>query len=58
MEQVKRAAKGVARFHFDELCSATLGPADYYAVANNFRSVVVTDVPDFSLQVRMSAVFY
>ncbi|BDA42478.1 probable AFG1-like ATPase [Coccomyxa sp. Obi] len=50
--QVNRAAKGVARFHFDEICSRVLGPADYFAVANGFRVVVVTDVPDFSLQMR------
>lgn len=52
VEQVNRAAKGVARFHFDEICSRVLGPADYFAVANAFRVVVVTDVPDFSLQAR------
>jgi predicted ATPase len=50
--QVKRAAGSVARFQFDDLCSETLGPADYFAVANAFRIVLVTDVPDFSLQVR------
>ncbi len=53
VEQVNRAAKGVARFHFDEICSRVLGPADYFAVANAFRVVVVTDVPDFSLQARL-----
>ncbi|EIE20923.1 hypothetical protein COCSUDRAFT_57467 [Coccomyxa subellipsoidea C-169] len=50
--QVRLAANSVARFHFDDLCSETLGPADYFAVANAFRAVLVTDVPDFSLQMR------
>ncbi len=57
VEQVNRAAKGVARFQFDEICNKILGPADYFAVANAFRVVVVTDVPDFSLQARLSSLY-
>lgn len=42
---VRRAAGGVARFSFAELCQRPLGPADYIAVAVTFHTVVLLDVP-------------
>ena len=51
LSQVRRAGKGVARFDFDDICGQILGPADYFAVAQAFHTVVITNVPSFSLQV-------
>lgn len=42
---VPRAAAGVARFSFAELCERPLGPADYLAIAERFRAVILSAVP-------------
>ena len=42
---VSRAAGGVARFTFAELCKRPLGPADYGALATHFHTVVVDGIP-------------
>lgn len=39
------AAGGVARFGFEELCAQPLGPADYVAIAQHFRTVILDDIP-------------
>ncbi|HKM62666.1 MAG TPA: cell division protein ZapE [Acidisphaera sp.] len=45
---VPRAADGVARFSFEELCGRPLGPGDYLALATHFRALVLDDVPRLS----------
>jgi predicted ATPase len=52
LRQVARAGRSAARFDFDDICGPPLGPADYFALAQAFRTVLITNVPDFSLQVR------
>ncbi|SDH24795.1 cell division protein ZapE [Roseospirillum parvum] len=42
---VPRAAGGVARFSFAELCQRPLGPADYHALAHRYHSLVVDGIP-------------
>jgi cell division protein ZapE len=42
---VPQAARGVARFGFDELCGRPLGPADYLAVATHFHTIVLDGIP-------------
>ena len=42
----------MACFDFEDICGHPLGPADYFAVAQAFHTVVITNVPNFSLQVR------
>jgi cell division protein ZapE len=42
---VPRAANGVARFSFAELCAQNLGAGDYLAIATHFPAVVLDDVP-------------
>jgi cell division protein ZapE len=42
---VPRAAKGVARFRFAELCERPLGAIDYLRLAREFHAVVLDHVP-------------
>ncbi|HEY5347961.1 MAG TPA: cell division protein ZapE [Rhizomicrobium sp.] len=42
---VPQAAKGVARFSFDELCAAPLAAADYLALARHFHTIMIDHVP-------------
>ncbi len=43
--EVLRAAKGVAFFHFDQLCRSPLGPADFLAIGRHFHTLVLDGVP-------------
>lgn len=43
--RVPVAARGVARFHFDDLCRAALGAEDYLAVARHYRMVLIDGIP-------------
>jgi cell division protein ZapE len=40
-----QAARGVARFSFDELCDRPLAAADYLAIAQAFHTVLIDHVP-------------
>jgi len=42
---VPRAAAGVARFSFLELCAKPLAAADYLAIAHAFHTVLIDDIP-------------
>lgn len=42
---VARAARGVARSTFVELCERPLGPADYLALATHFHTLILDGVP-------------
>ena len=42
---VPQAAKGVARFGFDDLCARPLAGADYLAVAHAFHTVLIDHIP-------------
>jgi cell division protein ZapE len=52
---VPRAAKGVARFRFADLCERPLGAADYIAIATHFHTVVIGDIPRLSAVHRNEA---
>jgi cell division protein ZapE len=45
---VPKAALGVARFGFDELCAQPLGTIDFLAIAHAFHTVFIDGIPDFS----------
>jgi predicted ATPase len=50
-----QVAGGAARFSFQQLCRAVLGPADYQALAGRFHTVFITGIPALSLAVRRIA---
>jgi cell division protein ZapE len=46
--RVPKAALGVARFEFEELCAQPLGTIDFLAIAHAFHTVFIDGVPEFS----------
>jgi cell division protein ZapE len=53
--RVPRAAKGVARFGFDELCEQPLGAADYLKIAHEFHTLVIDRIPVMDYERRNEA---
>jgi len=52
---IPRAARGVARFSFKELCETPLGASDYLRIAHDFHSVVLDHVPVMHYENRNAA---
>jgi cell division protein ZapE len=53
--RVPQAAKGVARFAFDDLCRQPLAAADYLAIARQFHTVLIDGIPMLSSAERDEA---
>ncbi len=53
--RVPEAARGVARFTFDELCDRPLGALDYLALANRFHTLVLDGIPQLVPERRAAA---
>ncbi len=53
--RVPEQARGVARFTFEELCVAALGPQDYLALADEFHALVLGGVPQLAPDKRNEA---
>lgn len=43
--EVKAAARGVARFSFEELCARALGASDYLTLTEHFHTILLENVP-------------
>ena len=43
--RVPKAAMGVARFSFDDLCAQPLAAADYLKIAHEFHTIVLDRIP-------------
>lgn len=52
---IPRAAKGVAFVDFKSLCGVPLGAADYLALASDFHTVILADVPQLTKEKRNEA---
>ena len=52
---VPAAAHQVARFSFADLCEQALGPSDYLAVAAQFSTVILQDIPQMTEEKKDSA---
>ncbi|KAL1924910.1 uncharacterized protein VTP21DRAFT_4564 [Calcarisporiella thermophila] len=52
---IPEAGNGVAKFSFDQLCAQPLSAADYLALTRDFHTIIVTDIPQMSLQHRNEA---
>jgi cell division protein ZapE len=52
---VPAAAHEVARFNFSDLCEQPLGPSDYLAIAGQFSSLILKDIPQMSEERKDSA---
>jgi cell division protein ZapE len=53
--EIPRAARGIAYFTFEELCSRPLGAADYLAIAECFSAVLIDQVPQLAPERRNEA---
>lgn len=49
------AARGVARFEFEELCARPLGAADYLSLTEHFHSLVIANIPKLGPDKRNEA---
>lgn len=52
---VPRAARGIARFSFSDLCEAPLGASDYLAIARRYSAVFIDHIPKLSPAQRNEA---
>jgi cell division protein ZapE len=52
---VPQAAGGVARFRFADLCAKPYGASDYLAIADEFHTIIVEDIPVMDLDRRNEA---
>ncbi|CAN6456384.1 unnamed protein product [Victoria cruziana] len=52
---VPESCLGVARFTFDYLCGQPVGAPDYIAIATNYHTVFVSDIPSMSMRIRDKA---
>ncbi len=52
---VPQQAKGVARFHFSELCEAALGAHDYLALTRHYHTIVLAGIPVLGPEKRNEA---
>jgi cell division protein ZapE len=53
--RVPRAAKGVVRFGFDELCEQPLGAPDYLKIAHEFHTLIIDRIPVMDYERRNEA---
>ncbi len=52
---VPAAAHGTARFHFADLCQQPLGPSDYLAIAAQFSTLILRNIPQMNEDLKDAA---
>lgn len=50
--EVPESCNGVARFTFEYLCGRPVGAADYIAVAKNYHTIFISNIPAMSMEIR------
>jgi cell division protein ZapE len=53
--RVPRAAMGVARFFFHDLCEQPLGASDYLRIAHEFHTLIIDRIPIMRYEQRNAA---
>ncbi|XP_050216211.1 uncharacterized protein LOC126667283 [Mercurialis annua] len=53
--EVPESCNGVAKFGFEHLCGQPLGAADYIAVAKNYHTVFISEIPMMNMEIRDKA---
>jgi cell division protein ZapE len=53
--RIPRAAMGVARFFFNDLCEQPLGASDYLRIAHEFHTLIVDRIPMMGYEQRNAA---
>lgn len=53
--EIPLAARGVARFAFEDICAKALGAGDYIALATHYHTVMVDGVPRFREAIKDQA---
>ncbi|MGV2979670.1 cell division protein ZapE [Camelimonas sp. ID_303_24] len=52
---VPEAGPGVGRFEFNDLCARAYGASDYRAIAENFHTVIIENIPVMAMEKRNEA---
>ncbi|XP_057824623.2 uncharacterized protein LOC131036686 isoform X5 [Cryptomeria japonica] len=53
--EIPESCNGLARFTFDQLCACPVGAADYIAIAQNFHTVFIANIPTMSMKISDKA---
>ncbi|TVR09623.1 MAG: AFG1 family ATPase [Salinarimonadaceae bacterium] len=53
--EIAQAASGVARVSFPDLCAKPLGASDYLAIAQDFHTLILEDIPKMGFENRNEA---
>ncbi|KAM3346483.1 hypothetical protein ACQJBY_020828 [Aegilops geniculata] len=53
--EIPQSCSGVARFDFEYLCGRPVGAADYIAIARNYHTIFISDLPAMSMKIRDKA---
>lgn len=53
--EIPQSCNGVARFDFEYLCGRPVGAADYIAIARNYHTIFISDIPAMSMKIRDKA---
>lgn len=53
--EIPKSCNGVARFDFEYLCGRPVGAADYIAIARNYHTIFISDIPAMSMKIRDKA---
>ncbi|XP_039825280.1 putative ATPase N2B isoform X2 [Panicum virgatum] len=49
--EIPQSCNGVARFDFEYLCGRPVGAADYIAIARNYHTIFISEIPAMSMKI-------